>query len=81
MTMPETIPQTPPAAQSARRCPCPQCWAQPGCPCTVAGPPGDHLARYLRAERRGLISRAELAAVIGGLDVIVGHVLIPERAA
>ncbi len=71
----------PPAARSlevceaARRVNCLQCWQRPGPPCTVSGTPGDHLARYQRAERRGLITRAELAAVVAGLDVIAGHVI------
>jgi hypothetical protein len=58
---------------------CGWCWQdQPDVPCT---PAGDHLARWLRAERRGLVTRAELAAVVGALEVIAGHVVIAERAA
>jgi hypothetical protein len=64
--------------QGARLVPCGQCWQRPGRPCTRYYPPGDHLARYLRAERRGLITRAELAGVIVGLDVIAAHVIIPD---
>ena len=59
---------------------CPHCWQRPGRPCTVSGPPGDHLARWQRAERRGLITRAELAAVVAGLDVIAAHVIIRDGA-
>lgn len=59
---------------------CPQCWQRPGPPCTVSGPPGDHLARWQRAERRGLITRDELAAVVGGLEVIAAHVIIRDGA-
>ncbi len=59
---------------------CPQCWALPGRPCTVAGLPGDHLARWQRAERRGLIVREELAAVVAGLEVIASHVIIRDGA-
>ena len=55
---------------------CPQCWQRPGRPCTIAGLPCDHLARWQRAERRGLISREELAAVVAGLEVIAAHVII-----
>jgi len=55
---------------------CPQCWQRPGRPCTVAGPAGDHLARWQRAERRSLISREDLAAVVAGLEVIAAHVII-----
>ena len=57
---------------------CPQCWQRPGRACTVSGEPGDHLARWQRAERRGLITRADLAAVVAGLDVIAAHVIIRE---
>ena len=65
-------------AQAVRLANCPQCWARPGRPCTVTGPPGDHLARYQRAERRGLIGRENLAAVVAGLEVIAAHVIIRE---
>ena len=55
---------------------CPQCWQRPGRPCTVAGAAGDHLARWQRAERRGLIGREDLAAVVAGLEVIAAHVIV-----
>jgi hypothetical protein len=49
----------------ARLATCGQCWAYPGEPCAVPGAlPGCHLARFDRACRRGLISGAELAAVL-----------------
>jgi hypothetical protein len=67
-------------AQAARSVGCP-CRAAPGVPC---GPAGDHLARYLRAERSGAITRQSLTEVIAGLDVIAPQVLIEppgERAA
>jgi hypothetical protein len=67
-------------AQAARSADCP-CQAGPGVPC---GPAGDHLARYLRAEQQGVITRQSLKEVIAGLDVIAPHVLIQpvgERAA
>jgi len=57
---------------------CGQCWQRPGRPCTISGPPGDHLARWQRAERRGLITRAELDAAVAELDVIAPHVIIRE---
>ena len=44
------------------------------------GPPGDHLARWQRAERRGVIGRAELAAVVADLEVLAGHVIIRDGA-
>lgn len=68
------------AEQGARLVPCGQCWQQPGRPCTVSGTAGDHLARYQRAERRGLITRAELARVVADLDVIAPHVIIRDGA-
>jgi hypothetical protein len=60
---------------------CGQCWQRPGRPCTITGLPGDHLARWQRAERRGLITRAELAAAAAGLDVIAPHVIVREGRA
>jgi hypothetical protein len=59
-------------AQAARAAECP-CRAEPGVPC---GPAGDHLARYLRAEQHGAITREALKEVIAGLDVITPHVTI-----
>jgi hypothetical protein len=59
-------------AQATRSVTCP-CHAQPGQPCT---PAGDHLARYLHAEKSGAITRQSLTQVIAGLDVIAPHVLI-----
>lgn len=38
------------------------CWARPGAPCSCA--PGVHLARYQRARRKGLLSAADLTAVL-----------------
>jgi len=55
---------------------CAQCWAQPGDPCTVSGPAGDHLRRYLSAEDAGLISRADMNAVISSLPVVADHVYV-----
>jgi hypothetical protein len=75
---------TPPAAvtpaELVRLANCPQCWQRPGKPCTLSGPPGDHLARWQRAERRGLIGRDALAAVVAGLEVIAGHVIVRDGA-
>ena len=56
---------------------CPQCWQRPGLPCTGSG---DHLARYQRAERRGLIGREDLAAVVAGLEVIAPHIIVRDGA-
>ena len=63
-------------AERARLAQCPACWQRPGRRCTRFYPPGDHLARFVTAEERGLITRAELAAVIADLDVIAPHVII-----
>jgi hypothetical protein len=59
-------------AQAARSVEC-SCRAERGVPC---GPAGDHLARYLRAEQHGAITREALKAVIAGLDVITPQVTI-----
>jgi hypothetical protein len=64
------------AMQGARLLVCPQCWQRQCLPCSVSGPPADHLARHMEAERRGLITRAELAGIVGQLDVIAPHVLV-----
>ncbi len=69
-----------PVAERVRLVNCGQCWAPPGRPCTVSGPPGDHLARWQRAERRGSIGREDLAAVVASLEVIAGHVIIRDGA-
>ena len=50
--------------QAARQANCGECWQVPGVPCT-RGPEGDHVARFGRATRRGLISGAELVLVLG----------------
>jgi hypothetical protein len=79
--MSTTIPQTPVAvADLVRMANCPHCWQRPGRPCTITGPDGDHLARWQRAERRGLISREDLAAAVAGLEVIAGHVIVRDGA-
>jgi len=64
------------AVPAVRLANCPHCWQRPGPPCTVSGPPGDHLARYQRAERRGMITREDLAAVVARLEVIAAHVIV-----
>jgi hypothetical protein len=65
-------------AERARMARCPACWQRPGRRCTRFYPPGDHLARFVTAEKHGLITRAELAAVLAALEVIAGCVLIPD---
>ena len=63
-----TTAASPPAARSpheicelARLVNCGECWQVPGKPCT---PEGDHLARFGRALRRGLVTGPELIAVL-----------------
>jgi hypothetical protein len=53
--------------------PCGFCWATPN---TTCGQEGLHLARYVRAYRRGLLSHKELAAICEALaQVSAGHVV------
>jgi hypothetical protein len=46
---------------------CGFCWAAPGAPCAEEG---QHLARYLRAFRRGLIGRDDMTTVCRSLPVV-----------
>jgi hypothetical protein len=50
---------------------------------TSAGrpPASDHLARLITAVRLGLLTRGQLAAIVGGLEVIADHVVILEERA
>jgi hypothetical protein len=73
--MSTTIPQSS-ATELVRLANCPVCWQRPGKACTITGPAGDHLGRWQRAERRGLIARGDLAAVVADLEMIAGHVII-----
>jgi hypothetical protein len=65
---------TVPLIASAQQANCGQCWQTPGKPC---GPGWDHLARYQRAGRRGLISQDELerarlfAVAVGGIQIVL----------
>jgi hypothetical protein len=72
----DVTPLTPAAA--AQLVNCPQCWKVPGGPCW---PWGSHLARYQRANRRGLLSDEDLAAVVAELPVIAGHEIVRDGAA
>lgn len=56
---------------------CGFCWAAPGTPC---GEDGQHLARYLRASRRGLIGREALAALCEPLPHVSAGQIIPDTA-
>ena len=76
---------TAPAAPLARSLPeiselvrqvnCGECWQVPGPPCT---PGGDHVARFGRAMRRGLISGPDLVAVLGTLDAFTTATVIRD---
>ena len=56
---------------------CGFCWAAPGTPC---GDDGQHLARYLRGYRRGLIGREVLAALCERLPHVSAGQVIPGTA-
>jgi hypothetical protein len=65
----------------ALRVSCGFCWARPG---TACGDHGQHLARYLRAYRRGLIGRDALAPICQDLPQVsagqvVDEVAVPPR--
>jgi hypothetical protein len=76
-----TAPEAPPVrslaeiCQAARQANCGECWQVPGKPCT-ADPEGDHVARFGRAMRRGLISGPDLLAVLGALDAFTTATVI-----
>jgi hypothetical protein len=56
---------------------CGLCWQVPGPPCE---PEGNHLARYNRGYRRGLVSAKQLAAVVEGLGPFVNEAtLVPDQ--
>ena len=56
--------------EAARFATCGHCWQEPGIPCaTKGGTHGYHVARFGRAERRGLITGRELVAVLYDLGV------------
>lgn len=59
----------------ARRANCGECWQVPGTPCT---PGGDHVARFGRAMRRGLISGPDLLAVLGTLDAFTTATVVRD---
>jgi hypothetical protein len=56
-----------------RQANCGECWQVPGKPCT---PEGDHVARFGRAMRRGLIAGPELIAVLQSLDAFTGDTVV-----
>ena len=77
-----TTAASPPAARSrheicelARRANCGECWQVPGKPCT---PEGDHVARFGRALRRGLVTGPELIAVLQALDAFTSATIVRD---
>ena len=76
-----TAPPTPAArslqeiCQAARQANCGECWQKPGTPCTH-DPEGDHVARFGRAARRGLITGPELVAVLADFDVFTTATIV-----
>ena len=82
MTTNTTTAASPPVARSrhevcelARLVNCGECWQVPGKPCT---PEGDHVARFGRAMRRGLISGADLIEVLQGLDAFTNTTIVRD---
>ena len=61
--------------QLARMCSCGECWAGPAVPCT-RNPEGDHVARFNRAMRRGLISGPELVLVLNALPPFSTYTIV-----
>ena len=59
--------------EAARGANCGECWQVPGTPCT---PEGDHVARFGRAMRRGLISGPDLIAVLQALDAFTNDTIV-----
>jgi hypothetical protein len=57
---------------------CGFCWAVPRTPC---GGNGQHLARYIRAYRRGLLGRDELTAICSDLPHVNAGLVIAEVVA
>lgn len=57
----------------ARRANCGECWQVPGRPCTAEG---DHVARFGRALRRGLVTGPELIAVLQTLDAFTNTTIV-----
>ena len=76
-----TAPSTPAArslqeiCQAARQANCGECWQKPDKPCT-RDPEGDHVARFGRAARRGLITGPELVAVLADFDVFTTATIV-----
>ena len=59
--------------EAARLANCGECWQVPGKPCT---PEGDHVARFDRAMRRGLITGPDLIGVLQRLVVFTTATIV-----
>ena len=58
---------------------CGWCWGGWGNPCATGKPGGMHVDRYCRARRQGLISSADMSAVLDALGVFEsGTALYPQ---
>jgi len=75
MTRHGTQVKTLPLADLGRMAQCGQCWQVPGKPCT---PEGSHLARYIRALRRALITDAHITALTDALDAFTLATVVPD---
>jgi hypothetical protein len=77
VTAPEapTTRSLPEICEAARRANCGECWQVPGKPCT-GNPEGDHVARFGRAARRGLITGPELVSVLAAFDVFTTATIV-----
>jgi len=66
---------------AARMANCGHCWAEPGHPCTTGetGSDGFHLARLVRAYRRGLIGAPALAGVLNELVVFTTATIVYDE--
>ena len=57
---------------------CGFCWAAPGTDCTGQG---QHLARYLRAHRKGLIGKQDMAAMCRLLPAVSAGQVVTDVTA
>ena len=66
----------------ARLANCGECWAPPQVPCLRGsrGTSGYHVARFARARRRGLISAADLTAVLDDVEVFANSTVVYDAA-
>jgi hypothetical protein len=57
---------------------CGFCWAAPGTACSGSG---QHLARYLRAYRRGILGQDQLTAICADVSHVSAGLIVAEVAA